>query len=173
MAAGSSSIPSSSLRSDRRRQSRIGSSMRGRMLSFPRCSSSNKQIGDCRGRGSVEEELGYSMELIISLILIIALSGGLGFIFGRRSNWSRRRVVVVAALPVPIISWGLGGIILVIVWFDRSGVCDNGDCSAPVMAAAVMAAMGFVALTLGILFSLVGLHFAQPTSTSGVHDTLK
>jgi len=41
------------------------------------------------------------------------------------------------------------------------------------MAAAVMAAMGFVALALGILFALVGLHFAKPTSTSGIHDTLK
>jgi hypothetical protein len=113
------------------------------------------------------------MELIISLILIVALSGALGFVFGRRSNWSRRRVVVVAALPVPIISWGLGAIILVIVWFNQSGICDNGDCSAPLMAAGVMAVMGFVALALGILFALVGLHFAKPTSSSGIHETLK
>lgn len=113
------------------------------------------------------------MVYIFTFVALLALSVGLGFIFGDRSDWSRRRVALVAALPIPIIIWGLGGLILAIVSVDQADMCDSDGCSGPMIAVAVMVAIGVVAYALGIVFALVGLQLARPKSGKTLDDIFK
>lgn len=110
------------------------------------------------------------MELILMLLVLVLLSAGLGFVFGQRSKWSRRRVALVAALPVPIFMWGLGAIVLAMVSIDRADMCDSAGCANGLTAAAAMAVLGLVAYALGIVFAIVGLQFARPKSGDNLHD---
>jgi hypothetical protein len=140
-----------------------------RMLSFPGCSSSNKR----RGGGVDAKPCEGIVELIVTFLVLVVLSAGLGFVFGQRSNWSRRRVALVAALPIPIITWGLGAVLLAMVSIDRADMCESAGCSNGLTAAAVMAVLGLIAYALGIVFALVGLQFARPRSRNSIHDVPK
>ena len=116
---------------------------------------------------------GGTVTVILSLIAHIALSVGFGFLFGRRSDWSKRRVVMVSALPGAIILWGLGAVVLGIMVFAPTNICESDGCAGPITAVAVMAIFGLVAYAIGIVFALVGLQLARPKSRDGLHDVFK
>jgi hypothetical protein len=113
------------------------------------------------------------VEFILTFLVLAALSAGLGFIFGQRSNWSRRRVALIAALPIPILAWGLGAVVLAVLSFDRTDMCDTAGCSGPLTAVAVMVVLGLIAYALGIVFALVGLQLARFKSADSTHDASK
>ncbi|MEO5773887.1 MAG: hypothetical protein ABIQ32_07205 [Sphingomicrobium sp.] len=112
------------------------------------------------------------MAFLLMFVAHAALSVGLGFIFGRRSAWSQRQAVMVAALPFPILMWGMGAILLGMISFASATVCEDG-CGGPLTAFAVTTVSGFVAYAFGIVFALVGLQFSRPKVRHDLNDVFK
>jgi hypothetical protein len=114
--------------------------------------------------------------LFVLLVLVaqIVVPGLLALILAERSEWSRRKIVLVAALPIPILMWGAALILLTVMLFASGQVCDTTDgCSGPAVAAAVTAVVGGVLYALGALFALVGLQLRKQPPKEDLDNIFK
>jgi hypothetical protein len=86
----------------------------------------------------------------------------ISFILAERSGWSRRKIVLIAALPVPILIWGAALIILAAMLFASGEACDTtGGCKGPAVGAAATTIIGCTLCALGALLAFVGLQLRR------------
>jgi hypothetical protein len=83
-------------------------------------------------------------------------------------------MVLIAALPVPILMWGAALIILTMMLFASGDICDaSGGCSGPAVAAAVTTVVGTIMYALGAIFALVGVHLKRRPPKEKLDDIFR
>lgn len=102
------------------------------------------------------------MLLLLIIGAQIVVPALISFILAERSGWSRRKIVLIAALPIPILIWGAALIILAAMLFASGEVCDTTDgCKGPAVGAAAATIIGCTLYALGALLAFVGLQLRK------------
>jgi len=110
--------------------------------------------------------------LVIAVQLVMSFLGGY-FLPQRRPGWSRAKVGLVAALPIPLILWGLSAYVVASVMMTSREDCGVDACGMAMAAAITGAGAVLVLYLIGFgLALLVGRSAPQSVDRPLTEDEL-
>jgi len=109
--------------------------------------------------------------LVIALALLV--SPGVGFLLHRRfRTWARWRIVMLGALPIPLVLWAICLALFVEAATASAESCGVDACGMTMMAAMAVAGMTLVVYLVSLPLAAVGAYIAgrRAAATSLVRE---
>ena len=103
----------------------------------------------------------FDRYVIGGIAIVAAVSLLLAFILGRRTSWSERRIVRVAALPIPTIVVALAIYILIDAYTATREECGVDACGMAAAGAMMLLAVAIVAFLISLGLAKIGFGLSR------------
>ena len=112
------------------------------------------------------------VETLVFTVICVIEANLLTWLFIKiRPTWSRRRVSLMAALPVPLLMWSLCTFLFVDAMSASKEECGVDACGMAAVASIFGAAIGLAGYIVGVVMSVFTYSFAnRPASGQVIHD---